>query len=304
MNIIENHIIPEGVKRARLDSYAFETFDIFPSRKSVKKAIKRGEIMVDGENYEPFIRIKPGQTINLIESKKNSHRVYCLELRILYEDNWIAVIEKPPGLIVSGNKYKTLGNALIYNLKGSKQRDALINPRPVHRLDFPTGGLIIAAKTASSLVHLSRQFQKREIKKRYRAIVIGKLEREGTICYSLDNKQAETFFSSVKHYPSLKSNWLTIVDLWPTTGRYHQLRRHLSMHGYPILGDKLYGVEGKILKGKGLFLWSVEISLRHPIYEWQLTIKTREAQKFELFLNRELRRWKKYHDNEPQQVEP
>ena len=146
-------------------------------------------------------------------------------------------------------------------------------------------------------VNLSRQFQNREVNKRYRAVVIGKLDNDGVINYPIDGKEAHTVYSSVEYFPSLKNNWLTLVDLWPKTGRYHQIRRHLSMKGFPVLGDKLYGKEGGILKSKGVFLWAVEISFRHPFYKWMLTIRIKEAQKFETFLNREKRRWIKYHNN-------
>lgn len=298
-NIVETQVVPSNALPVRIDNYILNEFDIFPSRKSVKKAIKRGEIRVNGEIPEPFVIIQPGQLIDITESKETPAKTYDLDLRILYEDDWLAVVEKPPGLIINGNRFKTLENALPYSIEASKQKDALIKPRPVHRLDACTGGLVIAAKTSKAHVDLSHQFQHREINKRYRAIVIGKLDNDGVISYSIDGKEANTVYSSVEYIPSLKTGWLTLVDLWPMTGRYHQIRRHLSIMGFPVLGDKLYGTEGNILKSKGVFLWAVEISLKHPFYKWTLTITIKEAPKFETFINREKRRWIKYHRNMP-----
>ncbi len=293
-NIIETHIIPEGMAGSRLDRYACEVFDILPSRKSARKAIKRGDIRVNGEIHEPHYRVSSGQHLELIQEKKSTPKPFPLQLKILYEDDWLAVVEKPPGFAVNGNQYKTIENALLFNLNPSKESDALMWPRPVHRLDSSTGGLLAAAKTAKAQVHLGRQFHDRKVYKRYRTIVIGRLEGHGCIKKPLDERDAETIFQSVEHVPSLRNGWLTLVDLWPKTGRTHQLRRHLSDFGFPVLGDKLYGIPGEILKSKGLFLWAVELSFKHPIKGMPLTVKIKEADKFTSFLRREERRWKRY----------
>jgi len=293
-NIIETHIVPEGAARSRLDQYAFNVFDLLATKKGARKAIKRGEIRVDGKISDPHNWIKPGQHIELIDGERNPPRPFRFPLRIEYEDDWLAVVEKPPGYPVNGNRHRTIENALIFNLKESSQRDALKWPRPVHRLDNSTGGLLVAAKTKIALARLGQQFQYREVQKRYRAIVIGRLEGRACIKEPLDEREAETRYSSVEHVPSLRNNWLTLIDLWPKTGRTHQLRRHLANIGYPILGDKLYGLEGEILRGKGLFLWAVEISFTHPKKDEKLTIIIKEADKFSSFLKREKRRWDKY----------
>ncbi|MDY6932888.1 MAG: RluA family pseudouridine synthase [Spirochaetota bacterium] len=291
-----NHTVPEGVVESRLERYAFDVFDeILPTRKSVRKAIKRGEIRVDGKICDPGFWIKPGQDVELHRLQTSTPRPFRFPLRIVFEDQWLAVVEKPPGFAVNGNRYRTVENMLLYNLNTSNQKDALRWPKPVHRLDNSTGGLMIAAKTHLSLVRLGWQFQGREVRKRYRAIVIGRLEGSGSIQYPLDGRNAETIFTAVEHVPSLKNGWVTLIDLWSRTGRTHQLRRHLSNLGFPILGDKLYGVEGEILRSKGLFLWGVEISFKHPISGSELSFRIKEADKFDSFLRREKRRWGKYH---------
>ncbi len=295
MNIsIEKHIIPEGIDGMRLDVYAFNIFQNLPSRKSAYKAIKRGEIRVNGEIREPNYRIYPGEYIEYIREQGKKSKPFPLILKIYYEDDWLAVIEKPPGYAVNGNQYRTIENALSFNLSPSNERDALKWPKPVHRLDSSTGGLLVAAKTSKAEVHFGRQFQNREIYKRYRALVIGRLEGYGCVKKPLDGRDAETIFQAVEHVPSLRNRWLTLVDLWPKTGRTHQLRRHLSEQGFPMLGDKLYGKRGEILKSKGLFLWAVEISLKHPVKEAPLNFRISEPEKFTSFLRREERRWRRY----------
>lgn len=293
-NIIETHIVPDGVADARLEKYALGVFNTFPTKKSVRKAIKRGEIRINGNISEPGHWIEQGQCLELIDSPVNRPKPFQLPLRVIYEDDWLAIVEKPAGFPVNGNHHKTIENALQFNLKPSNQPDTLKWPRPVHRLDNPVGGLLIAAKTALAQVRLGWQFQERKIQKRYRAIVIGRLEKFGFIKKTLDGRDSSTKFLAVEHVPSLKNKWLTLIDVWPITGRQHQLRRHLRYLGFPVLGDKLYGEEGKILKGKGLFLWAVELSLTHPTKGWILNIRIKEAPKFSSLLEREERRWKKY----------
>ena len=293
-NIIETHVIPEGIDKIRLDVYAATVFPHLPTKKSAYKAIKRGDVLLDGKMCEPCRRISPGHRIEITERKNNTAGAFKLNLNIVYEDEHLAVIEKPPGFSVSGNRFKTIENALPYNLKPSNQPDSLRKPKPVHRLDSSTGGLLLIAKTQTALIGLSRQFQARGIKKRYRAVLIGRIEGSGCINEPVGGRDAETKYGAISHTPSIKNKWLTLADLVPDTGRTHQLRRHMQHMGFPILGDKIYGTEGLILKSKGLFLWAVEISFTHPIDESHLTFTIEEPEKFKTFLEREKRRREKY----------
>ncbi len=296
--ILETHIIPEGAANTRLDVYASGIFPHLPTKKSAYRAIKRGDLLFDGEMCEPCRRVSPGHRIELTEKKYNTAAAFKLNLKIIHEDDHIAVIEKPPGFPVSGNRFKTIENALPYNLRPSPASDALPRSKPAHRLDNSTGGLLLVAKTQKSLIELSRQFQEREIKKRYRAILIGRLEGSGTIDEPVSGREARTEYSAVSHTPSIKNKWLTLADLRPDTGRTHQLRLHMQRLGFPVLGDKIYGIKGLILKSKGLFLWAVEISFTHPADKKQLTFKIEVPDKFNTFLEREKRRLEKYNPPE------
>ena len=104
-----------------------------------------------------------------------------------------------------------------------------------------------------------------------------------------------SYYKTIKTVKSLKSKNLSLVELSPKTGRTHQLRIHMSSIGFPILGDKLYGKEGNVLEGKGLFLCALELVLKHPVTRDPLTVKTEIPYKFNSLLDREAKRWLKYN---------
>ncbi|MDG1476560.1 MAG: RluA family pseudouridine synthase [Vicingaceae bacterium] len=293
--VLKTHIVPSNTEEIRLYDYVQQIFPIIPSRKGVKKAIAREEILVDGNKTSTGHWIRAGQKIELLESSANPPKEYHLKLEIVYEDEFMAVINKPAGIPVSGNQFRTIQNALIGNIKLSKEKDAIRWPKPVHRLDGPTSGLLIIAKTAKALVRLGQQFEQKEIKKKYVAIVMGKTQERGIVDTAVDGLNSLSEYETFKTIESLKSKHLSLVELSPKTGRTHQLRIHLSSIGFPILGDKLYGDEGEILMGKGLFLAAIELELNHPITNEQLLIKIDVPYKFNALLEREVKRWKKYN---------
>jgi RluA family pseudouridine synthase len=289
--------VPEGVKGIRFSDYGLEHFKEFSSRKSFVKAVKRGEFRIDGKPATTARLIETGMVIELLESPKKSAEAYRMKLEVIYEDQHLAVIFKPAGIEVSGNKFKTVNNALLHNIELSGEKDALKIPRPVHRLDFPTSGLLLVAKTGRALADLGRQFEEKLVQKRYRAVVMGEIPESGILDNPVNGKKAESEFKLVSRVKSIKSETLSLVDLWPRTGRTHQLRIHLSQAGFPILGDSLYGPEGKILKGKGLFLCAVELNFIHPITKEPISISTKDPDKFAHFMQGEQRRWEKYHNS-------
>ena len=142
---------------------------------------------------------------------------------------------------------------------------------------------------------LGRQFQERQVRKRYRAILVGRLEDSGTIDTALEERAARTRWAAVRHDRSLHCQWLTTVDLWPETGRTHQLRRHMAQLGHPVLGDDLY-TEGRVLQRSGLFLAAVELQLTHPRSGEPLHFVLPEPSKFVTFREREERRWSRSRD--------
>lgn len=295
MLVLKTHIVPVDVEEIRLYDYVQQIFPTIPSRKGVKKAIAREEILVDGKKTSTGHWVKEGQKIELLESSANPPKEYNLKLEIVFEDEFLAVINKPAGIPVSGNQFRTIQNALIGNVSLSKEADALRWPKPVHRLDGPTSGLLIIAKTAKALVLLGQQFEQKTIQKTYAAIVMGETPERGSVASDIEGLKSLSDYETLKTVNSLKSKQLSLVKLYPKTGRTHQLRIHLSSIGFPILGDKTYGDEGNVLEGKGLFLCALELYLKHPITEVLLHLKIDVPHKFNSLLEREEKRWQKYN---------
>jgi RluA family pseudouridine synthase len=294
--------VPEGTEGVRLDRFTCESFQTISSRNQARKALKRGELLLNGEVVESSRFVHPGDVVSLAKQPPSSHKIFELDLPVLFEDTHIAVVNKPTGLIVSGNHFRTLQNSLRHNLANCAEDDALPLPRPCHRLDAPTGGLVVVAKTARAMVKMGHLFQARQVQKRYRAILMGRLEGEGLVDTALEGREALTRYRAVAHNRALRSEWQTTVDLWPQTGRTHQLRIHMAELGHPILGDGLYGPEGGVLKGKGLFLRALALDFPHPLSGDTLHFELEEPEKFEIQRAREARRWRQFYSPTPNPV--
>ena len=287
----ESHTVSPEQAGERLDRAAMTAFERLPSRRAAYKAVKRGEVTLNGERSTPCRRVVTGDRIQLYEPVRRMP-VYHFPIHVVFEDDWLAVIEKPPGIPVSGNYARTVERALPANLTESCQGDRLVQPRPAHRLDSPTGGILLVAKTATALTSLGRQFANRTIRKRYRALAEGWLPDSGSFEQPIDNRSAKTEFRVVTRTRFIHTEWLSTVDLWPVTGRTHQLRIHLADAGHPIVGDQTYGEEA-VKRGKGLFLWAVELAFNHPVTGQRIQVGTGEPNKFASHRRRESRRWQR-----------
>jgi len=287
MILLKTHIVPNGTKPVRLLEYVLEIFPEMVTRSSAKKALKKGAVLVDGKQRPSGWWMKPGMKLELLDPELTPPKILPMNLKIVFEDDYLAVIKKPAGISVSGNKYVTIQNALMHNLKPSNSDDAMAWSKPVHRLDFPTSGLLLVAKTKQSVVALSRQFENKTIKKKYRAIVSGKLPEHGVIENPVNGQPAKTVFHSLEYIPSPMTGWLTLVNLFPETGRTHQLRIQMASLGHPIVGDKQYTIEKPLLKGKGLFLTAVEIGFIHPVTKEMMKFTIEEPSKFGALIRKE-----------------
>lgn len=286
--VLEEHIV-NGLTddKTRIYDYLVGKFEIISSRKGIKKAFKRKQIVLNDDYATSATYLKNGDKIELLELNESNSKTFDIELDVIYEDEEIAIVVKPAGLVVSGNKWKTLQNALKPNLIESKAKDKLPTPLTTHRLDRQTFGLVIVAKTYSSRIELGRMFEEREIHKSYYAIVQGKLEGSDEINTVVDGKVAKTLYRSIQIVDSVKNEFDSLVELSPVTGRKHQIRIHLSSIGFPIIGDKLYGRADNILKHKGLFLVATSLEFRHPRSKKILKFEIPLPHKFESFLKRE-----------------
>ena len=280
MQIIETHIVPKLEKPIRIQEYAIGIFKTIPTKTALKKVIKKELVFVDDKIVSTAKFITGGEIINLYQSKKtSSFKRLELKLEVVFEDDYLAIINKPAGILVSGNKFKTIANALSQNLKKSTQIDA-VNPQPTHRLDYPTTGLLLIGKTSAAILALNKLFENKEIQKTYFAITIGEMKKSGTINSLVDEKEAISEFEVLKTVSSERFTFLNLVKLLPKTGRRHQLRKHLSSNGNPILGDKEYAKEELILKGKGLYLHAGVLEFKHPFTKEKIIISKENPKKF------------------------
>lgn len=211
-------------------------------------------------------------------------------MKVVFEDESLLVIEKPPFLVV--NRSLTAKNQTLQDLVGRylKLKDLGLGGRAgiVHRLDKDTSGLMVVAKTAQAFENLQSQFKNRRVEKRYMALVHGQIKPpEGVvrlpICRSpfdrkkfgvfLGGREAETGYKKTRQVGDY-----SLLELYPKTGRTHQLRVHLKHLGYPIAGDELYAGR-KNLKGDKvwcprLFLHASFLAFFHPLSDQRLTFQS------------------------------
>ncbi|MEX6625311.1 RluA family pseudouridine synthase [Tenacibaculum salmonis] len=280
MILSETHQTPVLEKPIRLQEYGTGIFKTIPTKSGIKKAIKKKLVFVDGKIATTALFINGNEKIELYKIGENTtFKQFEFPLEILFEDDYLAVIYKPAGILVSGNSFATIDNALLQNIKKSTLEDAT-RPRPVHRLDYPTSGLLLIGKTSSSIIALNKLFEDKKIQKTYHAITIGKIENNGIINFPIDDKKAQTSYKLIKTVISERFKTLNLVELSPKTGRKHQLRKHLLAIKSPILGDKEHFLDGFILNGKGLYLHASTLQFEHPFTKKQLVITKELPNKF------------------------
>ena len=284
------HRVKAVSPNTRLTDYAAKVFPILGSRTAVKKAIAEGTLLVNDELSEENIYVKKGDVL-ILKIKTTKKPKFQIDLPIIFEDDYLIIINKPAGIAVNGNRNKTVENAIIAIAEKSYEVDALPSPVAVHRIDVPTKGLVILAKTKTALIQLSKAFQNNQIKKTYWAVVHGKPLRKGRIDKALQGKSAITNYETIKVVPSRIFKHLALVKLTPITGRTHQLRIHLKDAGHLIVGDKQYAGRTKTILGKGLFLAACELIFTHPITGKIIDLNIQPPLRFQKLLEREQKRF-------------
>ena len=163
---IETHIVPQLQFPVRISDYAIGIFENKPSRKGIKKAIKKGLVFINDKKAYTADYLNGAERIDLFFEENTLPEVKPdFDVDIVYKDPYLCVVNKPAGIVVSGNKARTLSNFVCYTLEPSDQKDALPYPMPVHRLDYPTSGLVVFARTVKALHGLNQLFRLREIEK-------------------------------------------------------------------------------------------------------------------------------------------
>ena len=280
MHLIETFLSEKLENPIRFQEFGVGIFKTVPTKSGIKKAIKKGLVFIDGNLATTSKYIYGGEKIELYESETSTtFKRLKLDLEVLFEDDYLAIIYKPAGILVSGNKFVTIANGLTQNLQKSNQLDA-VKPQPIHRLDYPTSGLLLIGKTSAAIIELSKLFKNKEIQKTYFAITIGKMKTQGFINYTIDEKESYTDYKVIKTVKSERFDFLNLVKLQPKTGRKHQLRKHLLSIKNPILGDKEYFLKHQILNGKGLFLHASTLDFTHPFSKEKVSISKEVPKKF------------------------
>ena len=250
------------------------------TKSALKKAIKKKFITVNDTIATSATLLNGGECISLcIPKEVSSNKKLDFQLNVLFEDDHLAVIHKPAGILVSGNRFKTIANALAQNIQLSNLPDAT-KPQPAHRLDYATTGVLLVGKTSSSIRALNRMFEDKKVEKTYYAVTIGEMNDRGKITSEIEGKKSQSNYKLFESVSSKKFGKLNLVKLKPQTGRRHQLRKHLSSINNPILGDKEYGIENFILSGKGLYLHAYSLSFIHPFTNKQVYFKDELPQGF------------------------
>lgn len=264
-----------------MQEYGVGIFSAAVTKSALKKALKKEYITVNGRVATTATFIRGGEVIQLtIPERVSPKKRLVFPLTVLFEDEYLAAIHKPAGILVSGNKFKTIANALPQNIQRSRLSDAAV-PQPVHRLDYATTGILLVGKTNTSIRALNKRFEAKEVEKTYYAVTIGKMDKQGEITTEIDGKESLTNYRVLESVPSERFGTLNLVKVSPQTGRRHQIRKHFSSIGNPILGDKDYGVDGLVLTGKGMYLHAYSVKFIQPFTHKELHLIDPFPQRFQ-----------------------
>lgn len=267
-------------KGKRLDKFLAEQFEKEFSRSFIQKLLARGGILLNGEVPKRHHMVNTDEVVELKIPKAKEYEIKGekIPLDIVYEDEYLLVVNKPQGMVTHpapGNYTGTLVNALISHCDGLSGIGGVLKPGIVHRLDKGTSGLLVVAKTDEAHRKLSKQFKNKTTKRVYTALVKGNVELDnGTVELPIgrsarDRKKMAVKFEderskyAVTHYKVIKRfEGFTLLECTLGTGRTHQIRVHLSYIGHPILGDEKYGSKDSF---KAPMLHAQKLGFTHPV---------------------------------------
>ena len=260
------------------------------SRTRIQKLVEGGFVQVSGSAMKPSYRVESGDRVIVEIPERPAAGVEAepIELEVLYEDEEIAVINKPAGMIIhpgAGAQRGTMVGALLSRFGGMEGLSSVggaMRPGIVHRLDKGTSGAVVIARTDSAHRRLVEEFQTRRVKKTYVALLHGKLKGEsGAIDLPIarDLRRRSRMTARRREGREARTDWrvlrriggFTLVEARLHTGRTHQIRVHFSTAGCPVVGDGMYGAPKQERVGTELlaplernFLHSVRLAFRHP----------------------------------------
>ncbi|MBN1114664.1 MAG: RluA family pseudouridine synthase [Oligoflexia bacterium] len=270
-----------------LVEYFGEQSDVF-SRTAVQKLIRAGCIKVNGEDVKPSRTLSGGERVEIIlpEPEKNEIVPQEIPVRIVYEDDFLIVVNKEAGMVVHpapGNRDRTLVNALSFYCEGKLSAIGLpLRPGVVHRLDKLTSGLLVVAKDDAVHLDLARQFADKTAKRSYMAVVNGTVKQDaGRIetYYGRHPSDRKKFTSKLAGGKRAVTNYrlvnakkkLSLLRIVLDTGRTHQIRVHMLEHLFPIVGDPVYNKNQNNSVISRQALHAALLSFTHPVYNIKLS---------------------------------
>ncbi|MGM9903989.1 RluA family pseudouridine synthase [Enterococcus sp. 10A9_DIV0425] len=286
-------------EKGRIDKVLTNLFSTY-SRSQIQQWLKEEAVFVNGHPVKANYKVKPKDAVfvEIPEPEELTIVAEDLPIEIVYEDDAVAVVNKPQGMVVhpsAGHTHGTLVNGLMYHMKNLSSINGVIRPGIVHRIDKDTSGLLMIAKNDLAHESLAQQLKDKTSLRKYVALVHGVISHDkGTINAPIgrskvdrkmqaireDGKPAVTHFTVLERFENF-----TLIELRLETGRTHQIRVHMKYIGYPLAGDPVYGPK-KTLKGNGQFLHAKLLGFTHPVTKENMVFEAPLPEVFEKTLEK------------------
>lgn len=278
----------------RIDKYLIDKLSM--SRSKLQKMINNGNVLVNGNPVKNSYIVKVDDEISIDENYDDEIKIVPenIPLDIIYEDEYLLVVNKPSGMVVHpapGNYSGTLVNALMYHCNNLSKVNSEIRPGIVHRIDADTSGLLVIAKNDDVHNNLAEQIKNHTVVRKYIALVWGVINEDSAtidapigrdknnrkkMCVTADNsKEAITHIKVLKRY-----NNATLIECKLETGRTHQIRVHMEYINHPVVNDPVYGNKKLLDSDFGQMLHAKTLGFIHPITNEYLEFNSNVPEEF------------------------
>lgn len=278
----------------RIDKYLIDKLSM--SRSKLQKMINNGNVLVNGNPVKNSYIVKADDEISIDENYDDEIKIVPenIQLDIIYEDEYLLVVNKPSGMVVHpapGNYSGTLVNALMYHCNNLSKVNSEIRPGIVHRIDADTSGLLVIAKNDDVHNNLAEQIKNHTVVRKYIALVWGVINEDSAtidapigrdknnrkkMCVAADNsKEAITHIKVLKRY-----NNATLIECKLETGRTHQIRVHMEYINHPVVNDPVYGNKKLLDPDFGQMLHAKTLGFIHPITNEYLEFNSNVPEEF------------------------
>ena len=295
-------LVSQETAGTRVDKLLADSMDGF-TRSGIQHLLSEGNVTCGAKPITKNYKCREGDEIKVFvpDAKPLDVEAQDIPLDIVYEDEYLLVVNKPKGMVVhpaNGNYDGTFVNALMHHCGDSLSGiNGVIRPGIVHRIDKDTSGLLIVAKTDAAHIGLAEQIKEHSFTRAYEAVVYGNIkDDEGTICQPIgrnpkDRKKMAVVYTNSKpattHYKVLQRfGNFTHIRCVLETGRTHQIRVHMAFIGHPIAGDSVYGPKKVITELNGQCLHAKQIGFVHPITKEYMEFESDLPEYFTKFLTK------------------